>query len=114
MSGVMPSGDLSRTIVLRTLTKTQHPTTGEEIKTPDAGVELPAKWMPGSTREAYQAQQRLGSYIDGVFRIRYRARPAPDVTDIVWEGRVYDVKPPIEVGFHEGWDIPVVARGESV
>lgn len=114
MSGLMPSGVLNRTILLRTYTKTQSETTGEEIRTPDDGVALPAQWLPGNTREGYQAQQRLGSYIDGVFRIRDRARPEPDANDIVWEGRTYDLKPAIEVGFHEGWEIPVVARGETV
>ena len=113
MSGLMPAGALNRTIVLRTLTKSQHPTNGQEIKTPDDGVELPALWLPAGTREAYQAQQRLGSYIDGVFRIRYRDRPEPDANDIVWENRTYDIKPAIEIGFREGWEIPVVARGET-
>lgn len=114
MSGQMPAGALNRTIVLRTYTKTQSETTGEEIRTPDDGVSLPAQWLPGTTREGYQAQQRLGSYIDGVFRIRFRTRPQPEANDIVWDGRTYDLKPAVEIGYREGWEIPVVARGEAV
>lgn len=114
MSGLMPAGALNRNIVLRTYTKTQNETTGEEIRTPDDGVTLPAAWLPAGTREAYQAQQRLGAYIDGMFRIRYRTRPEPELNDIVWEGRTYDLKPAVEVGVKEGWEVPVVARGESV
>ena len=74
---------------------------------------LPAEWLPASTREAYQAQQRLAAYIDGVFRIRYRARPQPETQRIVFEGRTYDIKPAIELGVREGWDIPAVARAEG-
>lgn len=114
MSGLLPAGAKDRTITLQTATATQDPDTGEVLTDWTIGaVQLPAQWLPASTREAYQAQQRLAAYIDGVFRIDYRARPQPDTQRILWEGRTYDIKPPIELGRREAWDIPVVARAEG-
>ena len=114
MSGLIQAGRLTRTITLQTATTTQDPSTGEVlIDWTMAALQLPAEWLPANTREAYQAQQRLASYIDGVFRIRYRARPQPDTQRIVFDGRTYDIKPPIELGLREGWDIPAVARAEG-
>lgn len=115
MSGLIPAGSLNRTITLQTATKTQDLESGEELIdwTAITPVTLPAAWLPGNTREAYQAQQRLAAYIDGVFRIRYRERPSPENNRIVFDGRTYDLKPPIELGLREGWDIPAVARAEG-
>jgi SPP1 family predicted phage head-tail adaptor len=114
MSGLIQAGRLTRTITLQTATATQDPSTGEALVDWTAIAEsLPAEWLPANTREAYQAQQRLAAYIDGVFRIRYRARPQPDTQRIVFDGRTYDIKPPIELGLREGWDIPAVARAEG-
>lgn len=116
MSGLIQAGQLNRWISLETATKTKHASTGEELIdwTTVAPVRLAARWLPGNTREGFQAQQRLASYIDGVFHIRYRTRPSPENNRIVFDGRVYDMKPPIEIGLREGWEIPVVARAEGV
>lgn len=115
MSGQIQAGLLTRTITLQTATKTQDAGTGEELIDWAAvtTVKLPAQWLPGNTREAYQAGQRLAAYVDGVLRIRYRDRPSPENQRIIFDGRTYDVKPPIEIGLREGWEIPVVARGEA-
>jgi len=114
MSGLIQAGRLTRTITLQTATETQDPSNGAVLIDWTAIAEsLPAEWLPASTREAYQAQQRLAAYIDGVFRIRYRARPQPETQRIVFEGRTYDIKPAIELGVREGWDIPAVARAEG-
>jgi SPP1 family predicted phage head-tail adaptor len=122
MSGRLPAGLLNRTITLQTATKTQDAGTGEEVIdwTAATAVQLPAQWLAGNTREGYQAGQRLAAagqrlaaYVDGVFRIRYRDRPSPENQRIVFDGRPYDLKPPIEIGLREGWEIPVVARAEA-
>lgn len=110
------AGALDRVIVLQTASITQDPNSGEEVIDWDnADLTLWAQWLPAGTREAWQAQQRLQSYVDGVYRIYY-IDPAPSADDnriIGHDGRTYDLKPPIEIGRGEGWDIPVVARGEG-
>jgi len=75
-----------------------------------------AQWLPGSTREAWEAQQRLASFVDGVYRIYYLdPEPTPENTRVIGHtGRVYDLRPPIEIGRRLGLDLPVVARGEVV
>lgn len=112
-------GAMDRAIVLQVRTLTQSES-GEQIETwanVTDGVAsdgtLAAQWMPGGTSEAYRSQQRLGSYIDGVYRIYYRTEPTPDAYRIIGhDGRVYDLKPAVEIGREEGWSIPVIARGE--
>lgn len=114
MSGFIQAGRLNRRITLQTATRTKDEDTGEElVDWTVRPVRLPAEWLPGGTREAFQAQQRLAAYIDGVFRIRYRERPSPENNRIVFDGRTYDLQPPIEIGLREGWDIPAVARAEA-
>ncbi len=71
-----------------------------------------AEWLPEGTTEAWQAQQRLASYVSGVFKIYDRSpRPTPDDTRILFDGKTYDIKPVIEIGRGRGLSIPVVARG---
>ncbi len=108
------AGDLDREIVLQTATKVQSDS-GEEVfdwanATSDT---IMAEWLPAGTREAWQAQQRLASYVDGVFRMYDRdPRPTPDDTRILFDGKVFDTKPYVEIGRGEGLAIPVIARGE--
>ncbi len=103
---------MDREIVLQTATAVQS-ASGDPVVTWGDDVTIWAQWMPGGTREAWQAQQRLGSYVDGVFGIYdMETRPTPDATRILFDGRVFDVKPYIEIGRGEGLLIPVVARGE--
>lgn len=105
-------GDLDRRITLRTAVKTQDED-GAEIRTWGGDDILWAQWFPGGTRETWQAQQRLGSYIDGVYRIYFRDEPKADLNQIIGhDGRTYDIKPCIEIGRREAWDVPVVAKGE--
>lgn len=108
------AGNMDREIVLQTATVAQDPVSGEEVIDWDnQDVTLWAQWLPGGTREAWHAQQRLGAYIEGVFRIYDRdPRPTPEGSRIVFEGRTYDVKPLMEIGRGEGLEIPVVAHGE--
>ena len=110
------AGYMRSEIVLQTATKTQDPVSGEELIT-WSGVTVWAQWLPSGTREAWFAQQRLSAYVDGVFRIYDRQpRPTPEGTRIVFEDRVYDVKPPLEIDRGEGCEgleIPVVAHGEA-
>lgn len=108
----MDAGAMDREIVLQTATAVQS-RSGDPVVTWGGDVTIWAQWLPGGTREAWQAQQRLGSYVDGVFRIYdMDPRPTPDASRIVFDGRTFDVKPYIEIGRGEGLDIPVVARGE--
>ncbi len=82
--------------------------------------ELSAQWLPAGSTEAWRAQQRLESYVSGVFRIYdlddVASRPGPDNTRILFEGRTYDLKPAVPVydddGAVVGLDLAVVARGE--
>lgn len=111
----MNAGDRDREIVLQTATKTQNAETGEEvIDWDELDVTLYAQWLPGTTRESYFAQLRLESHIDGVFRIEPIDRPDPATQRILFDGRAYDMKPPIEIGRGDGWEIAVVAQGDTI
>jgi head-tail adaptor len=111
----MNAGQRDREVTIQTATTTQDAETGEQLidwDDIDEQVEM-AQWFDGNTRETFYAQQRLAAHIEGIFRVAYIARPNPATQRIVDEdGRVFDIKPPVEVGRREGWDIPVVARGE--
>ncbi len=116
MSG-LDAGLMTAEIVLQTAPAVQSDS-GEQTWDWDHVVaqDLFAQWLPGGTRETWQAQQRLGSYVDGVFRIYdLDTRLRPDNTRIVFDGRIFDTKPYVEIydgGMVVGLDIPVVARGE--
>lgn len=113
MSG-LSAGALDREIVLETAALIQSQS-GEQTFDWDGGVATTvwAEWLPAGTREAWHAQSRLGSYVDGVFRIYdMTPRPVPDRTRILFDGRIFDVKPYVEEGRGEGLLVPVVARGE--
>jgi len=72
-----------------------------------------AQWIPGSTREGYESQHRLESHVEGVFRIYdMDPRPTPDDTRIQFDGRVFDIRPYVEIERGIGLEISVVARGE--
>lgn len=110
----MNAGERDREITLQTATKTQDADTGEEVLDWDDVEELVlfAQWLPGHTREAYFARQRLAAHVDGVFRIEYIPRPSPAANRILFEDLAYDIKGVVEVGRHEGWEVAVEARAE--
>jgi len=110
----LSAGDLDREIVLQTAAAAQSDSGEETFDWTHADEEtLWAQWLPAGTKEAYQAQQRLASYVDGVFRIYDRdPRPTTSGMRIVFDGRVFDLKPWVELGRGDGLEIPVVARGE--
>lgn len=108
------AGDLDREIVIQTAPVVQS-ASGEEVFDWAHAVESTvwAQWLAAGTKEAWQAQQRLGSYVDGVFQIyEIDPRPTPNNTRILFDGRVFDIKPYIEIGRGEGLLIAAVARGE--
>lgn len=110
------AGRMDREITLQIAAK-ERDIDGAEVLAwpPDGGTEeiLWAEWLPAGTREAWQAQQRLSSFVEGVFRIYdIDPRPVPDASRILFDGRVFDLKPYIEIGRGEGLEIPVVAHGE--
>ncbi len=111
MSG-LSVGLMDREIVLQTATLSQDPDSGEVlIDWTQNTTTIWAQWLPAGTREAWLAQQRLESFVDGVFRIWERTpRPTPEGTRIVFDGREFDVKPYVEIGRGEGLEIPVVGR----
>lgn len=77
-------------------------------------VKVWAEWLPGGTQEAWRASQRLSTQIDGVFRIPdLDPRPAPDNSRILFQNRIFDIKPWIEIGRGVGLEIPVVAHAEG-
>lgn len=107
-------GKMDRQISLQTASTSQDPDTNEEIQT-WTDEWIAAEWLPAGTREAWQAQQRLAAYVDGVFRIHYRTPPpTPEVAQVVFEGRTYDIKGVIEIGRRQGLELVAVARGEAV
>ena len=114
-------GLMTADIVLQTATKSLDAATNQEVLTWDPANDqaLSAQWLPAGSTEAWQAQRRLETYVSGVFRIYdlddVASRPAADNSRILFNGRIYDTKPYIEVfdeGMVVGLDIAVVARGE--
>ncbi len=112
------AGDLDREIRLQVGTSVQSDTSGEATLSwadvtdeVNASGKVDAQWLPAGTKEAWQAQQRLGSYVDGVYIIQDRTiRPTPDKSRIIGhDGRIFDIKPYIEIGRGQGLQIPVVA-----
>lgn len=106
------AGRLDRVITLQFATSAQS-ASGEESVDWDAvtAETVMAQWLPAGTKESWQAQQRLEGTIEGVYRIYWRDDIDPATTRIVDEnGRIFDVRPPIEIGRREGLDIPVTAH----
>ncbi len=68
-----------------------------------------ATWFPAGTTEVYKASQRQEGLIDGLFRMYWRDDIDPASTRIVWDGKTFDVLPPIEGGRQEWLDVPVKA-----
>lgn len=108
------AGDLDREIVLQTASAVQSDSGEVTLDWDNATSEtIWAEWLPGTTSESLLQQRQIGSYIDGVYRIYFRDEPLPDRTRILDRGRIYDVKPAIEIERAVGWLVPVVARGEG-
>lgn len=105
-------GLLDREIVLQTATTQTDSTTGQEYQ--DWSDEtIWAQWIPAGAREAWRARQ-INSEIAGLFRIYDRSpRPAPNTTQIAFDGKTYDVTGVTEIGRGEGLELEVVARGEA-
>lgn len=105
------AGDLDRLITLQTAAVGQS-NSGEPTFDWDGGtsVQIWAEWLPAGTKEAWHAQQRLATQVDGVFRIYdISPRPAPEKSRILFDSRIFDVHPYIEIGRGEGLEVPVVA-----
>lgn len=113
MSPLEP-GLMDREITIQTASEIQSASGEDSLDWDNASEQVVwAQWLPAGTREAWQAQQRLASYVDGVLRVYdLQPRPSPENTRILFDGRVFDLKPYIEIGRGEGLDLPVVARGE--
>lgn len=110
----LATGRLDRWITLQRATESQDPITNQALLDWDQDERIAAEWLPATTREAVQAQQRIGSYIEGVYQIHFREDVTPEASRIIGhDGRIYDVKPPIEVGRRAGLLVPVVAHGEA-
>lgn len=110
------AGQMDREITLQKAPVVQDPDSGEETfdwANADEAT-IWAEWLPAGTREAWRAQQRLGSYVEGVFRIYDRSpRPTPHDTRILFDGKIFDIQPYVEIGRGEGLEIPVIAHGEG-
>lgn len=108
-------GDRDREITLEFATRTQDPVTGEEVIDWEAidPLTLYAEWLPGTAIETFRAQQRLESFVEGVFRIEPIDKPDPASTRILWEGQTYDIKGVTEIERKEGWELAVVSRGAA-
>lgn len=72
-----------------------------------------AEWVPQRSLESYFANDRIASHVTGFFRMYDMAqRPTPDATRILWDGRIFDVRPYVEVGRSDWLEVAVEARGE--
>lgn len=108
------AGQLDREITLQTVETTQDDETGEEVQDWDNHNEtLFAQWIPGNTREAYFAGQRLAAHVDGLFRVPFITRPSPATNRILWDSRTYDIKGVTEIERGVGWELAVSARADS-
>lgn len=108
----LSAGLLDREIDLQTATTSTDADSGQEYQT-WSGDTVWAQWIPASAREAWRARQ-INSEIAGLFRIYDRSpRPAPNTTQVVFEGKTYDVTGVTEIGRGEGLELEVVARAES-
>lgn len=115
VGGGLNAGDMDREIVIQTAPSVQS-ASGESTFDWDNSDEetVFAEWLPAGTLEAWKAQQRLSSFVSGVFRIYDRdPRPTPDNTRILFDSKIFDIKPYIEIGRGEGLEIAVVAHGET-
>ncbi len=108
------AGDLDRDIVIQTATANQSASGEPVFDWADATeYHVAAQWLPEGTREAWLAQQRLESFVSGVFRIYdLSPRPGPDDSRILFDGKTYDIKPWVEIKRGTALEIAVVARGE--
>lgn len=116
MSTGLNAGDMDREIVLQTAAFTQDAETGETVPDWANATEetIWAEWLPANSREAWNAQERLRAYVDGVYRIYDKTpRPSPTLCRILGhDGRTYDIRPWEEIRLGEGLEIPVVARAD--
>lgn len=108
----MAVGQMDRRIELQFLAESQTSQTasGEVSLGVDTSETIAAQWLPAGTKEAWQAGQRLQATIDGVFRIHWRDDIDPALTQIVFDGVTYDLKPPVEIGRRQGLEIAVTAH----
>lgn len=112
MATRIAAGRMDSDIVFQTSTETQS-ASGEPIVTWGGDVHRFAEWLPAGTREAWQAQQRLGASVDGVFLVYDKnLNPDPATTRILFDGRVFDVKPWIKRARIDQLEIPVTANVE--
>lgn len=112
------AGALDRVITVQTATKTTDGSSGEEVSSWDDVAEqnVSAQWLPASSREAWQAGQRIAAYIEGVFVVYDMSpRPTPGTTRIFWEedGRTFDIKGVEEIGRRDGLKLFVTARADT-
>lgn len=105
----MAVGQMDRWIVLQFMADRQS-ASGEPSLEVDRSETIAAQWLPASTKEAWQAGERLQATVDGVFVIHWRDDIDSEMTQIVFEDKTYDLKPPIEIGRRQGLQIPVTAH----
>jgi hypothetical protein len=109
-------GQQNRRIQLQTAAVVQTPSGETFLDWANATtVTLNAAWLPSGTQELAMTTAQERSYIEGIYRIGWREpAPTPEQTRIIGHrGALYDLKPPIEIGYRAGWDLPVVAHGET-
>lgn len=113
--GGLAAGDLDREITVQTATAATDDSGFPYMNWATATSETVwAQFLPAGTSEAWKAQQRLGSYVDAVFRIYdMDTRPSPDTARIVFDGKTFDIKGVTEIGRGEGLEVTATARGET-
>lgn len=115
------SGELNRRIAVERYTSTQHPGTGEEIKTwavITGSPTIAASWRRASARETLAASQ-VNAIVTDVFEVRWNAVTATitALDRLLFDGRYYDISDAVEIGFREGVLITasatVTAQGDA-
>ncbi len=106
----LSAGDLDRDINIQIAEQVQTDSGETSYDWANASSEtVAAQWLPAGTTEAWKAQQRLEGVIEGIFRMQWRDDIDPASTRIVWDGKIFDVRPPIEGGRQDWLDVPVTA-----
>jgi len=77
---------------------------GEPIETWTTVASIWAQWVPMKASERFAAQQSVGE-LDGKWRIPWRRGVNAANTRILYDGTVYDIQPPIEMGRKAGLEI---------
>jgi SPP1 family predicted phage head-tail adaptor len=91
----MNAGELRHLLTFQTKTEARD-SFGSAVETWTDAFTAWGRFEPTGTREFPQAQKRNAETI-GRFRIRYRSGIDADTHRIVFDGRIFDIQPPVDM-----------------